>query len=62
MSKLKIHDTGNNEELKIIINNNEQDLQYCVGYELERYSNKQNILKIIYEFNSQEIEIENESD
>lgn len=57
MSKIKIHDTGNNKDLKIIINDKEQDLKNCVGYELERHTDG-NILKIVYKFDSNEIEIE----
>ncbi len=55
--KLEIIDTGDNKDLKIIIDGKEVDLKYCVGYEYERLADKTISLKIIYELNQHDIEI-----
>ncbi len=55
--KIKIIDTGDNEDLKIIIDGKEVDLKYCVGYEYERLAGKKICLKIIYELDKHNIEI-----
>lgn len=55
--KLEIIDTGDNEDLKIIIDGKELDLKYCVGYEYERLADKVISLKVKYEINQQDIKI-----
>ncbi len=51
MAKLELHDTGNNENFSIKINNQELDCRHCFGYELKRTSDNERVeLKVLYSF------------
>lgn len=56
--KNKIIDTGDNQNLEIIIDGKKIDLTKCVGYELERIAGKSTKVKIIYEINELNLKIE----
>lgn len=56
--KNRIIDTGDNQDLEIIIDDKKIDLTKCVGYEIERIANDKTKVKIIFVVDKYEIKIE----
>lgn len=56
--KNKIIDTGDNQDLEIIIDGKKIDLTKCIGYEIERSVGKLTKVKIVYEINELNLKIE----
>ena len=55
--KNKIIDTGDNQDLEIIIDGKKLDLTKCVGYEIERVAGDITKVKIIYMVNKYDVKI-----